>query len=52
LRQAPAAFEQPIALSQAEGVEEELYAQIGRLKMQLEWLKKAGTISAWSSAGA
>jgi transposase-like protein len=40
LQQAPAAFEQPAALSQAEGVEEELYAQIGRLKMQLEWLKK------------
>jgi len=40
LQQAPAVFEQPAALSQAEGVEEELYAQIGRLKMQLEWLKK------------
>src|SRR6185437_6395463 len=40
LQQAPAAFEQPAALSQVEGVEEELYAQIGRLKMQLEWLKK------------
>jgi transposase len=40
LQQAPVAFEQPAALSQAVGVEEELYAQIGRLKMQLEWLKK------------
>jgi transposase len=40
LQQAPATFEQPGALSQAVGVEEELYAQIGRLKMQLEWLKK------------
>ena len=40
LQQAPAAFEQPATLDQAEGVEEELYAQIGRLKMQLEWLKK------------
>jgi transposase-like protein len=40
LQQAPAAFEQPAAVSQAQGVEEELYAQIGRLKMQLEWLKK------------
>ena len=40
LRQAPAAFEQPAALSQNGGVEEDLYAQIGRLKMQLEWLKK------------
>ena len=40
LQQAPAAFEQPAALSQDNSVEEELYAQIGRLKMQLEWLKK------------
>jgi transposase len=40
LQQAPAAFDQPATLSQGEGVEEELYAQIGRLKMQLEWLKK------------
>jgi transposase len=40
LRQAPAAFDQPAALSQGNGMEEELYAQIGRLKMQLEWLKK------------
>jgi transposase-like protein len=39
LRQAPAAFEQPAAQAQ-EGVEEQLYAQIGRLKMELEWLKK------------
>lgn len=40
LQQAPAAFEQSAAPSRSEGVEEELYAQIGRLKMQLEWLKK------------
>jgi transposase-like protein len=40
LRQAPAAFEQPAALQQQDGVEEELYGQIGRLKMELEWLKK------------
>ena len=40
LQQAPAAFEQPAAPSLKDSVEEELYAQIGRLKMQLEWLKK------------
>lgn len=40
LRQ-PVAFDQPAALSQPNGVEEELYAQIGRLKMELEWLKKS-----------
>ena len=40
VRQAPVAFDQPAALSQPNGVEEELYAQIGRLKMELEWLKK------------
>ena len=40
LQQAPAAFDQPTPLHQDDGVEEELYAQIGRLKMQLEWLKK------------
>ena len=40
LQQAPAAFELPAALSPDDGVKEELYAQIGRLKMQLEWLKK------------
>jgi transposase len=40
LQQAPMAFEQPAGPRQSEGVEEELYAQIGRLKMQLEWLKK------------
>jgi transposase-like protein len=40
LHQAPAAFEQPVLLNQKDGVEEELYAQIGRLKMELEWLKK------------
>lgn len=40
LRQAPAAFEQPLAAKDHEGVEEQLYEQIGRLKMELEWLKK------------
>jgi len=40
LRQGPVAFEQPILVNDKEGVEEELYAQIGRLKMELEWLKK------------
>ena len=40
LQQAPDAFAQSAAPSQNGGVEEELYAQIGRLKMQLEWLKK------------
>jgi putative transposase len=40
LCQAPAAFEQPVLLNGQEGVEEELYEQIGRLKMELEWLKK------------
>lgn len=40
LRQAPAAFDQPACLNHQEGVEEELYEQIGRLKMELEWLKK------------
>lgn len=40
LRQAPAAFEQPVMISEKDGVEEELYGQIGRLKMELEWLKK------------
>ena len=40
LQQAAAAFEQPAVAGQSQGVEEELYAQIGRLKMQLEWLKK------------
>lgn len=40
LQQAPAAFEQPAATSPDDGVKEELYAQIGRLQMQLEWLKK------------
>jgi len=40
LGQAAAAFDQPASLSQSNGVEEELYAQIGRLKMELEWLKK------------
>jgi transposase-like protein len=52
LQQASAAFEQPAAADQRNGVEEELYAQIGRLKMQLEWLKRTGTISAWNNAGA
>ena len=40
MQEAPAAFEQPAAPSPDDGVKEELYAQIGRLKMQLEWLKK------------
>lgn len=40
LQQASAAFEQPAASNHNGDVEEELYAQIGRLKMQLEWLKK------------
>jgi transposase-like protein len=40
LRQAPSAFEQPALVHESAGVEEELYAQIGRLKMELEWLKK------------
>ena len=40
LRQAPAAFAQSAVPNRDDGVEEELYAQIGRLKMELEWLKK------------
>lgn len=40
LRQAPMAFEQPALRKEDEGVEEQLYEQIGRLKMELEWLKK------------
>jgi transposase-like protein len=40
LRQAPAAFEQAVLLNQSDGVQEQLYEQIGRLKMELEWLKK------------
>lgn len=40
LRQAPAAFEQSTAAQAPDGVEEQLYEQIGRLKMELEWLKK------------
>jgi putative transposase len=40
LRQAALAFEQPVSSREHEGVEEELYEQIGRLKMELEWLKK------------
>ena len=40
LRQAPAAFEQPLLINAQAGVEEELYEQIGRLKMELEWFKK------------
>lgn len=40
LRQAPAAFEQPGSATEKDGIEEELYEQIGRLKMELEWLKK------------
>lgn len=40
LRQAPQAFEPSAALSAKPQVEHELYEQIGRLKMELEWLKK------------
>ncbi len=40
LLQAPVAFEQPAVLNQSNGMEEQLYEQIGRLKMELEWLKK------------
>jgi transposase len=40
LRQAPATFEQSATAQAHDGVEEQLYAQIGRLKMELEWLKK------------
>lgn len=40
LGQAAGAFDQPAGPSQDRGVEEELYGQIGRLKMELEWLKK------------
>ena len=36
LRQAPVAFEQPVLSNGQAGVEEELYEQIGRLKMELE----------------
>jgi putative transposase len=39
-RQAAAAFEKPAAAQAHDGVEEQLYEQIGRLKMELEWLKK------------
>ena len=40
LRQAPVAFEGVSAPAGREGLEDELYEQIGRLKMELEWLKK------------
>jgi putative transposase len=40
LAQAPAAFDQPQLRAHPPGVEKELYEQIGRLKMELEWLKK------------
>ena len=40
LRQASAAFEQPAPAQAHEGLEEQLYEQIGRLKMELDWLKK------------
>jgi transposase len=40
LRQAQTVFEQPAAAQTHDGVEEQLYEQIGRLKMELEWLKK------------
>jgi transposase len=49
LRQAPAAFEQPVLVNGQGGVEEELYEQIGRLKMELEWLKKVGASSPLSN---
>jgi transposase-like protein len=40
LGQAAAVFEQPARVDKSESVEDELYEQIGRLKMELEWLKK------------
>lgn len=40
LRQAAVAFEQPAAANGQPQIEHELYEQIGRLKMELEWLKK------------
>ncbi len=40
LRQAATAFEEPNAQAAQPGIEQELYEQIGRLKMELEWLKK------------
>lgn len=40
LAMAPAAFDAPLAAVKAPGIEDELYEQIGRLKMELEWLKK------------
>jgi transposase len=50
LREAVSAFEQSATAQNRERVEEELYGQIGRLKMELEWLKKAPPISALRSA--
>ena len=40
LREAAGVFEQPGGGSPQESIEGELYEQIGRLKMELEWLKK------------
>jgi transposase-like protein len=40
LRQAANAFEQPGSAHAPPEVEHQLYEQIGRLKMELEWLKK------------
>ena len=40
LREAAAVFEQPGGVGQQESIDGELYEQIGRLKMELEWLKK------------
>lgn len=40
LREARSAFDLPAAAQSHDGLEEQLYEQIGRLKMELEWLKK------------
>jgi transposase len=40
LRQAALAFEASASPKDQDGVEKQLYEQIGRLKMELEWLKK------------
>jgi len=41
---APSIFEQPGKVSKSENKEAELYEEIGRLKMQLEWLKKKAAL--------
>jgi putative transposase len=41
LRQAAAVFEEPNRNPAEPRIEQELYEQIGRLKMELEWLKKS-----------